>query len=199
MIKAILFDVGGVLIQTVDTTPRQRWEQRLGLPDWGLAAHVFDNEYAQAAFVGAADAPQVWAYVCARLGVPEAERETLARDFWAGDAVNAAVYALAVSLRPRYKTGILSNAWTDMRLRDAQRIDFGQFDSVVYSCQVGVRKPDPRSFMIALEQLGVTAPETVFIDDFAENIAAAASLGMRTIHYRGGLELADELARSTAS
>jgi HAD superfamily hydrolase (TIGR01509 family) len=195
MIKAILFDIGGVLVQTVDTTPRQRWEQRLGLPAWGLSAHVFDNAYSQAAFIGKADAPEIWAFVSARLGVPEAERETLARDFWAGDALNPQIYALALGLREKFKTGILSNAWHDMRLRDARRIDFTRFDSVVYSCQEGVRKPDPRSFEIALTRLGAQPQETVFIDDFAENIAAAAALGLHTVHYRAGLELAAELAR----
>jgi putative hydrolase of the HAD superfamily len=56
------------------------------------------------------------------------------------------------------------------------------FDVVVDSAQVGVRKPDPRIFHLALERLGHLAPEAaVFLDDFHGNVAAAERLGMRGI------------------
>ena len=56
------------------------------------------------------------------------------------------------------------------------------FDVVVDSAHVGVRKPDPRIFRLALERLGGTAPEAaVFLDDFHGNVAAAERLGMRGI------------------
>lgn len=56
------------------------------------------------------------------------------------------------------------------------------FDVVVDSAHVGVRKPDPRIFRLALERLGVAAPEhAVFLDDFHGNVAAAERLGMRGI------------------
>lgn len=50
------------------------------------------------------------------------------------------------------------------------------FDVVVDSCEEGIRKPDPRIFMIALERLGIEFPErAVFLDDFDGNIGAARS------------------------
>jgi epoxide hydrolase-like predicted phosphatase len=56
------------------------------------------------------------------------------------------------------------------------------FDVVVDSAHVGVRKPDPRIFRLALDRLGGTAPEAaVFLDDFHGNVAAAERLGMRGI------------------
>jgi putative hydrolase of the HAD superfamily len=56
------------------------------------------------------------------------------------------------------------------------------FDVVVDSAHVGVRKPDPRIFRMALERLGNPAPEAaVFLDDFHGNVAAAERLGMRGI------------------
>lgn len=56
------------------------------------------------------------------------------------------------------------------------------FDAIVDSAHVGVRKPDPRIFQLALEQLGGVPPESaVFLDDFAGNVAAAERLGMRGI------------------
>lgn len=56
------------------------------------------------------------------------------------------------------------------------------FDAVIDSAHVGVRKPDPRIFALALERLGGVAPEhAVFLDDFHGNVAAAERLGIRGI------------------
>jgi putative hydrolase of the HAD superfamily len=55
------------------------------------------------------------------------------------------------------------------------------FDVIVDSCRAGCRKPDPAIFRVALDALGVAASDAVFLDDFAGNVAAAASLGIRGI------------------
>jgi putative hydrolase of the HAD superfamily len=55
------------------------------------------------------------------------------------------------------------------------------YELVIDSSHVGVRKPDPRIFQLALDQLGVTAAESVFVDDHPGNIAAAEKLGMKGV------------------
>lgn len=56
------------------------------------------------------------------------------------------------------------------------------FDTVIDSCEVGVRKPDPQIFELALAQLGGVDPsDSVFLDDHPGNVAAASRLGMRAI------------------
>ncbi len=56
------------------------------------------------------------------------------------------------------------------------------FDAIVDSCQVGVRKPDPRIFAIALERLGGVPPDrAAFFDDYQANVDAAAALGIRAV------------------
>jgi putative hydrolase of the HAD superfamily len=56
------------------------------------------------------------------------------------------------------------------------------FDTVVDSCEEGIRKPDPRIFELALTRLGGVSPErAVFLDDAPGNVAAAAQLGMHAI------------------
>jgi len=57
------------------------------------------------------------------------------------------------------------------------------FKIVVDSCEVGTRKPDARIYLLTCEQLGVAPDASVFIDDNAENIAAARALGMETVHF----------------
>ena len=55
------------------------------------------------------------------------------------------------------------------------------FDVVVESSKVGVRKPDPHFYQLALEALGVEADEAVFLDDLGINLKPARQLGMTTI------------------
>ena len=71
------------------------------------------------------------------------------------------------------------------------------FDFVVDSSSVGVRKPDPRIFQIALEYLdGVAAEQVVFLDDYQANVDAARTLGLHAITVGVDLQAAiDELDR----
>jgi epoxide hydrolase-like predicted phosphatase len=55
------------------------------------------------------------------------------------------------------------------------------FEVVIDSSHAGVRKPDPRIFELALDALDVTAAQSLFLDDFPGNVAAANALGIRGI------------------
>ena len=57
------------------------------------------------------------------------------------------------------------------------------FEVVVDSSEVGLRKPDARIYELTCERIGVAPDASVFIDDNAENIAAARALGMETVHF----------------
>jgi len=57
------------------------------------------------------------------------------------------------------------------------------FDVLVISAEVGIAKPDALIFSLALERLGVSAEEAVFVDDFVENIEAARAYGLHTVHF----------------
>ena len=70
--------------------------------------------------------------------------------------------------------------------------DLGLCDIDAYSCTLGAAKPDPRYFTAVLSLAGVSADEALFVDDNAENIAAARALGIRVLHHpadAGGQEL----------
>ena len=69
------------------------------------------------------------------------------------------------------------------------------FNVALSSCYLGLRKPDRKIFQVTLDVLQRDPEEVVFIDDRAENVAAAASLGIHSIRYEGSDKLADELAR----
>ena len=69
---------------------------------------------------------------------------------------------------------------------------FDDFEGVIGSHQHGLRKPDPKLYEIALNQMGLPASSVLFIDDLPSNVAAAQALGLRSFHYRfNDLELKD--------
>ena len=54
---------------------------------------------------------------------------------------------------------------------------------MVVSCEIGLRKPDPKIFNYLLKKLDLISQECLFIDDLENNIEAAQKLGFITIHF----------------
>ena len=67
------------------------------------------------------------------------------------------------------------------------------FDAMTFSCDLGVVKPDPRSFTRTIAATGAKIADTVFIDDRLENIEAANNLGIRGVLFAGARDLASSL------
>jgi putative hydrolase of the HAD superfamily len=85
-------------------------------------------------------------------------------------------------LRPRLKTGILSNSADGARREEERRYRFSELvDDVVYSHEVGLAKPDPAIFELACRRLDVQPPEVVFVDDVPDNVEAAARFGLQAV------------------
>lgn len=60
-----------------------------------------------------------------------------------------------------------------------------------YSHEMGMRKPDPASFVFILEKEGLLAHQTLFIDDNEPNILAAAAVGLQVLHLKEGMRVED--------
>jgi putative hydrolase of the HAD superfamily len=87
-------------------------------------------------------------------------------------------------LRQRgFRTALITNnarEFSDIWRSKLQADDL--FDVVVVSCDVGVRKPDPAIYELALERLGSVPPErAVFVDDMEGNLSGARDIGMHTV------------------
>ena len=184
-IRAVIFDFGGVIVRTEDQSPRLKWAERLGVTPDILSATVFDSEAAAEATIGRVPAEAVWAHVAATLDLDADALAQLRADFFAGDRCDDALVAFLRSLRPAYKTGILSNAWSDGRQVIAGKFALGDAaDDLVISAEVGVAKPDPRIYELATTRLDVRPDETILVDDFVRNIDGARKFGMQAVHFR---------------
>lgn len=193
-IQAIVFDIGGVLVRTVDRAPRQALADRLGMTAQALEALVFGGESGRRAQLGQLDEAEQWAYACQQVGWPLAQMDEFRSEFFGGDRLDAELLAYIRQLRQIYKTGIISNGMSGTRtwIEGAWGMG-GFFDAIVISGEEGVMKPDPRIYQIALHQLEVQPEQAIFIDDFQHNVAGAQAVGMFGIHFRSPEQVLAEL------
>ena len=196
MIKAIIFDVGGVLIRTEARTSRANLEAQLGLAPGASELLVFNGPMGLQAQRGEITSQALWASVQQELGLDAAGVAAFRAEFFGGDHLDVAMVEMVRQLRPRYQTAIISNAMDDLLENITELYPLADaFDLVVGSAYQKVMKPAPEIFLYTLGQLGREPQEAVFIDDFAHNIAGARAVGMAAIHYQSGMDLAAELAK----
>jgi epoxide hydrolase-like predicted phosphatase len=194
-IRAVFFDLGGVIVRTEFQSPRQHLAERLNQEYEDLVRLVFESETSRMASLGKLSVEEHWAAVVEKLHLPVTESKAVYAEFFAGDFLDRELVAFIDSLRPAHKTGLITNAWGDMRSYLGREKVTGAFDVLIVSAEVGVLKPQPRIYELALAQAGVTAQEAIFVDDTAVNVEAAAKLGMTGILFKDREQTISEINR----
>lgn len=192
-IRAVFFDLGGVIVRTEYQAPRQQLAERLGMEYDDLSKIVFDSETGLQASLGAITALQHWESVMKRLKRPYEEMTAIRDEFFAGDIVDRDILQFLRSLHGKYVTGLISNAWSDLRDYLVREKMDDAFDHIIISAEVGVAKPEPKIFKIALEKAGVKPNEAVFVDDFYANIEGCEKVGMKGIHFKDAQTTLEQL------
>lgn len=193
-IRAIIWDLGGVLVRTEDYSSREGLAKRLGLERMALEALVFSGESGRRAQIGEIFMAEHWQNMGQHFGLTQDEIITFVSEFWGGDVVDYELINYIRSLRPRYKTALLSNAFSDLREYVTERWKIADaFDEMVISSEVGLMKPDTRIYQLVLDRLGVEPPAAVFIDDFAHNIEGARRAGLLGIQFRSPAQVCSDL------
>jgi putative hydrolase of the HAD superfamily len=180
----VIFDIGGVL----ERNPRTGWQRR-----WAERLHVDVDEFEKclepiwnAGSVGAVTLTAIEGQVAETLDVDPDIVAALMDDAWAEyiGGLNSELADYFARLRPRYKTGILSNSFVGARVREQAAYGFEDMcDVIVYSHEVGYLKPDDRVYHLICERLGVEPEQAVFLDDVQANIDGARAAGMHAIRF----------------
>ncbi|MBB6146377.1 putative hydrolase of the HAD superfamily [Silvibacterium bohemicum] len=195
-ISTILWDVGGVLL----TNGWDHKERAAVLARFNVDRDAFEQRHPEA--------NDIWEK--GLITVEEYLQRTVffePRDFTPSEFV-AAMKAESLLL-PDSAMGILENIATSAEvdlgmlnneareLNDYRIEEFGlrgYFDFFFSSCYVGLRKPSPQIYSLALDVLQCEPNEVIFIDDRSGNAEVAASLGIHAIQYEGSEKLAETLA-----
>ena len=190
MIQAVIWDIGGVLLRTHSWHGRWLWDDRLGLPQGSVEELVFNSELGTAAQLGRMSVNEHWRAIGRKLALHEEDLVQLRRDFWAGDEFDYNLLGFIRSLRPKYQTAVISNAFDDLRHVLLHEIKAGDaFDHITVSAEEGVMKPHPDIYRRTLTHLQCPPIHALFIDDSPRNIAGAQALGMQTILYERGMDI----------
>jgi epoxide hydrolase-like predicted phosphatase len=107
---------------------------------------------------------------------------------------NVDLLASIRTLKQDYKIGLLSNVATDwVQTKLLSNQEQALFDSMVFSYQVQLFKPDKAIFELVAERLGVATSNCVMIDDQPANCEGAQAAGMQAIQYRDNAQTMQKL------
>ncbi len=184
-IRAVVFDIGGVLEITPSTGWVEKWETRLNLKSGELDERLMDVW--KAGTLGTISVEEVEKSIGKIMGLDQEQVEALMVDLWEEylGSLNVELATYFASLRSRYQTALLSNSFVGARDKEQERYQFAEMcDLIIYSHEEGIAKPEKRIFELICERLDVQPEGMVFLDDVEANVAAARELGIHAILFR---------------
>jgi epoxide hydrolase-like predicted phosphatase len=194
-IQAVIFDWGGVLIEDPAAELMRYCAEALNVPvqQYIKAHRKFDDDFV----TGKISEEQFFSKVCSELKKDMPKVESLwSMAFEKAYRPREDMFALADELQENgYKTAVLSNT-EQPSVRYFHQKGYDQiFDTAVFSCLEGMKKPDKRIYDLTIGRLGLSAGECIFIDDRSEFVAGAIEAGLRGIVFENTKQLIKELNR----
>jgi putative hydrolase of the HAD superfamily len=200
VIRAVVFDIGGVLEINPDPGVDGAWETRLGLPAGEIAERLGDVW--RGGSLGTITLDNVQQAIRDRLGLDDQQLAEFISDIWREylGTANTELIEYARRLRPRYRTGIVSNSFVGAREREQAAYGFEDLvDEIVYSHETRMAKPDPGIYALACERLNVLPAEMVFLDDRDLCVIGARTAGIHAVRYQDNTQAIAEIEKLLAS
>jgi glucose-1-phosphatase len=195
MIRAVIFDIGRVLVrinirhaqaglvQGLPLTPEELWSAIENDPRW--------RDWQE----GRISARDWHLHLSTRLGIPLDFEQFTAVWNTALDPEPMHSNRLFETLSRHYRLGLLSNTDPIHVAKLESFYDFFRYfpkASRIYSFSVGCSKPDPLIYREALRACQVRAEQAVYVDDIPAYVEAARRLGMAGIHFQSPEQLQRE-------
>jgi putative hydrolase of the HAD superfamily len=203
-VEAVIFDFGGVVTAS-PFDAFNRFEAARGLPKDFVrrvnAANADDNAWARLErnALDHAEFDRLFRAESAALGHEVSGAEVMAA---LSGALRPRMVAAIKRCKPRFKVGCITNIFlagdgdAHQMASDAAAV-FKLFDVVIESAKVGLRKPDPRIYLLMCERLAAPPAACVYLDDLGINCKPAAQLGMTAIKVVDEDQALADLARAT--
>lgn len=182
MIRGIIFDLGGVLIDNPNPEMMLYYAELLHVTKENFikSFSLFNTDWSK----GKLSEKVLWDKLAKNLHVPKPHGMSLWLDgYLPAFHKKEGVFSLVKKLKQKgYRTALLSN--TEVPIMNFIRSQhWTDFDASIYSCEVGLVKPDVAIYNLTLQRLHLKPEETVMIDDRMTNIDGAKKIGMHTILF----------------
>ncbi len=206
-IKAVIFDIGGVLALNKNPTTIKRGistrtlgihqyiakKLNLSLDQWFDSA---DEAYIHS-FEGTISYKKTLDIISKNTKTPNKKlRKILVTPYKKNFKQNTPLHKLAIKLKKQgYKIAVLSDQWHPSKEAVVLKKYYKKFNVVILSCDVGFRKPDIRIYKLTLKKLKLKPNQVIFIDNQIWNIKPAKKLGMKTILFRNNRQTIKEMKK----
>ncbi len=188
MIKAVIFDIGGVLLTTILGNMARDLAEKHSMDFETIHRKIHGgwNDYK----LGKITADQFWQSFIESTGINETADGLKEMSLTYIKRIPG-IIDVVKKLKENYKLGVLSNNVEEWMEKIRGMIDLkGLFDVVISSHKVGMAKPHKDFFMLCLEKLGNLKPEEcLFVDDRDKNIEAAKEIGFNAIKFENPEQL----------
>jgi putative hydrolase of the HAD superfamily len=184
VIRAVVLDIGGVLEVIDDDVFPGPFERRHGLPPGSVASAC---DWPADPMIGAMTEVETRAHWQQRLALTDEQTDELWADQWRWyvGTLDRALFDWFAGVRERgLKAGILSNSGPGARQAERHHGFEAIVDTLVYSHEVGLKKPDPAVYALTTSRLGVDPGEVVFLDDVEACVDAARAAGWHAVLHR---------------
>ncbi|MCL5440895.1 MAG: HAD family phosphatase [Candidatus Marsarchaeota archaeon] len=192
MIKLVIFDIGGVIVDFWEELYYDYLSGKTGIKKTEIKK-IFEPLIVRSEF-GTLRQSDMEHIASTRLGIPHSHLEWnnaykhLAK-------TNFEVVDIIKKLRKRYTVVMLSNIGRS-RLNLTRRYFVNKkWDGKIFaSCNIGMRKPDPKIYRYVIRKMHAVAEETLFIDNMRENVEGAKKAGLQSIVFKNSMQLKMDLA-----
>jgi putative hydrolase of the HAD superfamily len=183
---ALLFDLGGVLVEVDWGRAFSAWSAASGVPAAALAQRFRRDAAYEAHECGALSDSDFFSALKESLHLEISDHHLLAG--W--NAILGEPFPGVAELLSRAAAQVPVHVFSNTNLahvthwRPRYRALLSPVSEVIVSCELGRRKPDPEAFRLAAARIGVEPRRIAFFDDLEENAAGARAAGMRGFHVR---------------
>lgn len=194
MIKAVVFDVGGVLLLNRIEEVIEALAKNLKINSEALSK--LNKEHHQEMIKGKMPVLEFAAILKDKLHL-DIDAEEIVK-IWEASylevmPVNRELFSIIKKLKQGYMLGLISNIYDLHAEINTKRGLFLPFDAPILSYRVGLVKPQKGVFSLVLERLGLKASECVFIDDRKKYLVMPRKMGFSVIQYRSNEQLLKNL------